>query len=148
MGGVMRRQDVLGGLLLIAFGAAGLVFGGSLEMGNAQRMGAGYFPIILSGVLLGLGVLVAGMGLAKAGPDATRCVWRPLLLVTAAVMAFSVLIDRAGLIVATTTVVALGALAGRDGRAGEVAVLAVGMAGFAAFLFAYLLGLPLPLFGR
>ena len=148
MGSVFRRQDVLGGLLLVAFGVAGLVLGASLEMGTARRMGPGFFPTILSWLVIGLGGLVAVRGLLRAGEPVTGIAWRPLALITIAVVAFQLLIDRAGLALATVAVVALGSFAGRDARPREVAVLSLAMAVLAVLLFIYALGQPLPLWGR
>jgi hypothetical protein len=79
---------------------------------------------------------------------ATRIVWRPLMLITAAVLAFQLLIDRAGLIAATVAVVVVGAIAGRDARIAEVGALAAIMAVCTAVLFVHVLNLPLPLWGR
>lgn len=148
MGSVFRRQDVLGGVLLVAFGVAGLVLGASLEMGTARRMGPGFFPTVLSWLVIGLGGLVAVRGFARAGEPVTGIGWRPLVLITIAVVSFQLLIDRAGLALATVAVVALGSFAGRDVRPGEVAVLCVAMAISAVLLFIYALGQPLPLWGR
>jgi len=146
---VLRRQDVLGGLLLVAFGVLGLVLGASLDMGSARRMGPGFFPGILSWLLIAIGGAIAAQGaLASNGETVTRITWRPLVLITIAVMAFQFLIDRVGLIAATAAAVGLGAVAGRDARPAEVAALAVMMAVCVAVLFVYVLNLPLPLWGR
>lgn len=146
---VFRRQNVLGGLLLVAFGVLGLALGASLDMGTARRMGPGFFPRILSWMLIALGGGIAAHGaMVSDAPTATRVAWRPLVLITAAVVAFQLLIDRTGLIAATAAVVGLGAVAGRDARAAEVAALALIMAVCVALLFVYVLNLPLPLWGR
>jgi len=148
MGGPFRRQDVLGGLLLVAFGIAGLAFGAPLDMGTARRMGPGFFPTILSWLLIGMGGLIAGGGLVRSGAQATGIAWRPVVLITIAVSVFGALIDRIGLIGATAAVIVLGSFAGRNARPLEVAALAVFMAVSAALLFVYALGQPLPLWGR
>ena len=148
MSRMFQRQDILGGLLLVGLGVAGLVFGAPLAMGTPRRMGPGFFPTILSWLLIGLGGIVAVGGAMRAGAMASRIAWRPLILITAAVGAFGALIDRAGLLLATVAVVALSAFAGRDARPAEVAALAVTMAVCTAVLFVYALGQPLPLWGR
>ena len=145
---VFARQDVLGGLLLVAFGAAGLALGASLDMGTARRMGPGYFPTILSWSLIVLGGAIAVRGALKNGIPATRVRWRSVVLVTLAAVIYGYLIDRVGLIAATIAVVVLGAYAGRDARPIEVAALAVILAASAVGLFVYGLGQPLPLWGR
>jgi hypothetical protein len=148
MTSLLRQQDVLGGLLLILLGASGLILGASLEIGTARRMGPGYFPMILSWLLIGLGGIVSGMAIRRVGETVTRIGWRSLLLVTVAVMAFWMLIDRLGLVAATAAVVVLGGLAGKDARPFELAALALFMAVATALLFVYALNLPLPLWGR
>jgi hypothetical protein len=145
---MFQRQDVLGGLLLVGLGVAGLVFGAPLAIGTPRRMGPGFFPMILSWLLIGLGGVVAIGGAVRAGATASRIAWRPLILITVAVGAFGALIDRTGLLLATVAVVALSAFAGRDARPAEVAALAVTMAVCTAVLFVYALGQPLPLWGR
>jgi hypothetical protein len=135
-------------VLLAICGILGIFFGASLDPGTPRRMGPGFFPRILSWVLILLGAAVAGAGAARAGAPAGALRWRPVILVTAAVITFGALIDRIGLIPATAATVALGAFAGRDARPREVAALAVAMAVGAAGLFVYALGLPLPLWGR
>jgi hypothetical protein len=117
-------------------------------MGSARRMGPGFFPTILCWLLIALGGVNAVGGLRRTGETATRITWRPVILITIAVSVFGALIDRAGLIIATAAVVALGSFAGRDARPLEVAVLAAAMAVCAAVLFVYALGQPLPLWGR
>ena len=149
MRNVLRRQNVLGGLLLVAFGVLGLLLGASLDLGTARRMGPGFFPRILSWLLVALGGCIAAHGAVAADAEAaTRIVWRPLVLITTAVVAFELLIDRAGLIAATVAVVVLGAVGGRDARAAEVGALAAIMAICTAVLFVRVLNLPLPLWGR
>lgn len=146
---VFRRKDVLGGLLLVVFGALGLLLGASLDMGTPLRMGPGFFPRVLSWLLIALGGVITAQGAATADAEtATSVVWRPLVLVTAAVVAFQLLIDRTGLIAATVAVVVLGAVGGRGARAAEVAALGAALAVCTAVLFVYVLNLPLPLWGR
>ncbi len=79
MGGPFRRQDVLGGLLLVGIGIAGLVFGASLDFGTARRMGPGFFPTILSWLLIGFGGMVAAGGVVRAGAMATGIAWRKVV---------------------------------------------------------------------
>ena len=145
---IFRRQDVLGGLLLAAFGVLGLILGAGFEMGSARRMGPGFFPRILCWLLILLGAAVAALGARNRGDTVQPIGWRPLILVTAAIGAFWLLVDRTGLVAATMAVVAIGGLAGRDAKPLELGALALFMAIAAALLFVYALNLPLPLWGR
>jgi hypothetical protein len=111
-------------------------------------MGPGFFPTILSWLLILLGAAIGAARALPSGEPASPIAWRPVILITAAVIVFSLLIDRAGLVAATAGVVSVGACAGRDVRPLEVVLLAGVMAISAAGLFVYALGLPLPLWGR
>ena len=146
---IYQRQDFLGGLLLAVFGVLGLILGADFDVGSARRMGPGFFPKVLSWLLIAIGGTIAAQGaMASGGETVTRITWRPLVLVTIAVLAFQLLIDRVGLIAATAVVVGVGAVAGRDARPIEVVTLAAIMAAGVAVLFVYALNLPLPLWGR
>lgn len=71
-----------------------------LRMGTAVSMGPGYFPLmILSGVAV-LGLVVAVRGWRGAGEQMTAPLWRPLVCITASLLAFALLIDNAGFAVA------------------------------------------------
>jgi len=67
---------------------------------------------------------------------------RPLLLVTAAVVAFAFLLGPLGLVGAILALVLLAALAGREFRPREVALLYLALTILAVGLFVYGLGLP------
>ena len=49
-------------------GAAGLVFGQDLAFGSAARMGPGYFPTMLSCLIIAIGLVLALKSLATDGP--------------------------------------------------------------------------------
>ncbi len=53
---ITNKRDFLAGLMFIAIGVAALVSGRDLRMGTAVRMGAGFFPFVLTGVLILLGL--------------------------------------------------------------------------------------------
>jgi len=56
---IQKPRDVIGGLVVIAIGAGFFLSGQELEMGTSFRMGPGYFPTILSILMIGLGAVIA-----------------------------------------------------------------------------------------
>jgi len=52
------NKDVLSGALFICVGALGLWLGSDYAMGTAFRMGPGYFPRVLCGMLVATGLFV------------------------------------------------------------------------------------------
>jgi hypothetical protein len=114
-------------------------------MGSAVRMGPGYFPVVLGGllVLLGAGILVKS--LAIDGPKVAAFHFRPLLLVALAVVAYGYLMKPGGLVVATAAAVFIGALAGNEFKWKEVLVVAAVLVIFSWLVFVKGLTLPFPL---
>jgi hypothetical protein len=139
---IRNLTDVLAGLMFVGFGAAALVLGRDYPMGSAMRMGPGYFPTILGGllVLLGLAILVRGLLSTAVPPPA--CAPKPLALILTAVALFAVTVERLGLIAAVAVVVLVSASASERFRWREVLPLALIMVGLAVGLFTKGLGLP------
>ena len=142
---IRLSTDLLTGVLFLALGAFAIIYGLRYPLGTAARMGPGYYPLLASSglVLLGL-VLVVRSFMATAG-EVGGINMRPLILILAGTLAFGLLIDRAGLIVAGLVLVFAARLADKDFRPVEVAVLAVCLVAFTLAIFRYGLGMPLRL---
>jgi hypothetical protein len=139
---VRSFADFLAGLMFLGFGAAAIIIGRDYPMGSAMRMGPGYFPAILGGLLalLGVAILVRALVGAKAPPPAFSV--KPLALVLASVAAFALSVERLGIIAAAALVVVISAVASEDFRWREVLAVAVIMVALAVGLFTKGLGLP------
>lgn len=147
--GMEKPRDVAGGLLVVAIGAGFFLFGRELELGSSFRMGPGYFPTILSGLMILLGAVITG--LALRGPAEEGGVgavpWRGLLLVTGAILFFGFTLRGLGLAPAILVVVIASAWSSRYASLRASVPLALGLTLFCALLFIRGLGLPLPLMG-
>ena len=143
---ILRRADVLSGLLFIAIAAFGLWASRSYPVGTALRMGTGYMPRLLCWLLLGLGVIVLVQGLRqqavplRSSPQA----WRAVLSVTAALVAFGLSIELLGLVLSILLLTGLGALATRALRPVETAIAALGLIALSWSIFIFGLGLTIP----
>ena len=142
----LLNRDVLSGLLFVAAGGAGLWIGQDYAMGTAFRMGPGYFPRLLCSTLVVLGVLIVIKGIMARGELPERLHWRPLLLITSAILAFAGLITTAGLAPAALAVVLIGAAGGSEFRLVEGVLLAVVLSCAAVALFIYGLNMTMPVF--
>ena len=144
-----KPRDVFGGLIVMTIGTGFLVYSRALDIGTASRMGPGYFPIILSILMILLGLVIAG--LALRGPTTEHSFgqvpWRGLLLLIGAVLFFGFVVRGLGLASAVLIVVLATAWASRYARLRSSLLLSIGLAAFCAVLFIRLLGLPLPLTG-
>jgi hypothetical protein len=141
-----RRQDVWAGLLLIGTGAAALFLAGGYPVGTVLRMGPGYFPRVLGGLLVvfGLYVTIAGLRRGERIPGG----WSPraLVVLPVSMVLFGVLVEHAGFVPALAVLVAGSAAAGREFRLGEVALLTALLTVLSVAVFVWGLGLPYPLF--
>ena len=136
-------QDVAAGLMFLLVGAGGLWIARDYPLGTAVRIGTGVFPRILCWGLVGLGVIILIQGFVGAGERLTRWSVRPLIFVSLAVLAFALLLEPLGLVVATLALLLLGAAGSPETRWREVTIFAVVMAAVGVILFVEGLGLPL-----
>jgi hypothetical protein len=140
--GIRGRQDFLAGLLFVFFGAFALYLARNYPVGSAMRMGPGYFPTILGGMLVVLGTAVLVRGLIAPGEKLGRSALMPLVLVLASVALFAVTVERLGIVVSVVLVVFVSSLASGRFKWLEVTLLAAVMVALAVGLFTKGLGLP------
>lgn len=140
-------KDLLSGLLFAGLGFGAVIIARGYELGSATRMGPGYFPILLGGLVGFLGLIVCVRALIR--PDTSEPVggWeiRPLTLILAGILAFAALIDSWGLIASLAALILVGRLAGREGGAIELIVILVTLTAVAVGIFVYALNMPLQL---
>jgi hypothetical protein len=134
-------QDITAGVFFIVLGAAGLALGWDYPFGTTARMGAGFVPKLLCGLLLAAGLIIAVVGLIRRAEPMERWKLRPLLLVLASVLVFGALIETAGLVLATIGMVLVAAAASAETRWLETAVVGVVLAGASVLIFIKALGL-------
>jgi hypothetical protein len=140
--------DACAGAVFILFG---LVFGAQslgLEIGSAFRMGPGYFPLVLSGILLLLGGLIVGSAIKAGGGEGIGTLaWRGLLFILPAPIFFGLTVRGMGFVPAVFLTTLVAALASLKMRLHWALLLAVGVTIFATLVFSYGLGLPFRRFG-
>lgn len=147
---MQKPRDVVGGALIVAIGAIFFLLGRDLEFGNAFRMGPGYFPTVLSVVMMLLGVAMIIPALRGPREPGTfdHVAWRGLALTIGATLFFGLTLRGLGLLPTLIVVVLATAWASRYATWRASVPLALGMAAFCTFLFVYALGLPLPVVGK
>lgn len=112
----MRRvdyRDLIGGVLITLVGAGAMYHSmTAFALGTAARMGPGYFPALVSGLLMLCGLMILIPALLRAGPTPTVEL-RPLFWISLSVLAFALLVLPFGLVPA---IIALTVLAGISDR--------------------------------
>ena len=143
---IKSPKDFWAGVMFAAFGAFCVAWSfAQYQMGSAVRMGPGYFPAVLGGLLLLLGAAVIFRSLGADGPRVARFHFRPLILVSLSVLAYGYLMQPGGLVVATAAAVFIGALAGHEFKWKEVSVVALVLVLFSYLVFVKGLTLPFPM---
>ena len=142
---ILNNKDFWGGVMLIAIGIAAAVMARDYPFGTALRMGPGYFPTVLGGVLALFGLYLLVRSLRSSDVIAGSWSIRALVILPIAFVLFGVLMDRAGFIPALAVLIAGSAAAGREFRLREVALLTAVLIVFCVIVFIWGLGLPYPL---
>lgn len=146
MATLLKNRDFLAGSLFMAAGAIFFWFTRDYSLGTGRRMGPGYFPTMLSMLLMliGAGVLLASL---RSKEQVTGFVWRGFISVIVGTVLFGVLIRDAGILVAVAVLVLVSAAGNPQTRWPPMAGLAIGMAVFCYGIFVKVLGLPIPVLG-
>lgn len=100
--------DLLGGALMAAVGLFFALYGSQYTFGTAQRMGPGWFPVVLGWVLLVLGILIALPAWFRRGTK-IEVQWSNLLWCTLGLIVFAMTLHWLGVVVASifTALIAL-----------------------------------------
>jgi hypothetical protein len=139
-------KDFLAGLLFVAIGAAAIVVARDYPFGTAMRMGSGYFPTVLGGILALFGVFLMARGVRSSERAPVAWGWRPLACIVASMLMFGFLMPRLGMVPALAAMFFTATAGGREFRFAEVLALTALMTAFAVGVFVYALKLPFPLF--
>ena len=145
-------KDLAAGGLFVIVGLLFVVWSAfSLRMGTPDRMGPGFFPIVVGSLLCALGIAVATLAFLrhrKQPADNTAdepWPWRPLLMIGLSPLAFAFTIERLGLIAAALLTLLVAFSATKEiGNLKRLAI-AAGFTAFCVLVFKYGLGVPFDL---
>ena len=158
---IKSQQDWWAGLMFIGFGLFFVLFSvgtpefidkivgtrliAGYQMGSSVRMGPAYFPAVLGGLLVFLGLLVVFDSIVEEGPKVSKFHFRPLLFVAASSLAFAYLLKPLGLVLASVALVFISAYGGHEFKWKEVAIMCVILVIFSVLVFVKALALPFPI---
>ncbi len=145
---VLRKKDFWAGALYIALGAGAFWIGRDYPMGSSVRMGAGYFPAVLSVALVLIGFASVARSFFQSGETVGAIAWKPLVLIVGATALFGVLLQTLGLVVALIVLVLASAAASQHFRIELKASIGLALlVAFCVLVFVKGLGVPLPILG-
>ena len=114
---IKSQKDFWSGLMFLVIGVAFAWGALGYSMGASARPGPGYFPFGLGVLmaLLGSIILFTSLTLEVEGGDKIgRWAWKPLIMITATVAIFGLILPHVGMVVALPILVVVAALAGDE----------------------------------
>lgn len=148
LGFVRNPQDFWGGLALL--GLAAVAWWASRDLPGQQgfAFGPGTAPRLFI-ILLAINALaIVAIGITTDGPAVERYAVRGPVLVTAGVLLFAATIRPLGLVISSFLLVVVSSAATAEVRWVQTLIWAAVLAAFCAFLFPYVLNLPMQLWPR
>jgi hypothetical protein len=108
-------------------------------------MDAGYFPRLVGAILIALGAVLAVTALMRGGEQLEPGMWRPLVFVTVACLAFALLLRPLGLVLTLLISTVLARLAGQNIRLFPLLLLCLVLIVATVGLFVFALNVHIPL---
>jgi len=140
-----NNKDFWAGMMLIGVGTAAIFIARDYRFGSTLRMGPGYFPSVLGGILTLFGLYVMIMGLRSNEKIKGRLSIRALIVLPLAIVLFGILMKHTGFIPALAVLIFGSSAAGRKFKSVEVLLLTLVLTGLSVAVFVWGLGLPYPL---
>ena len=147
---IRNHRDLWAGVMFFAFGMIFVVLSQQYHIGTAAKMGPGYFPLVLGGILALLGAIIA-LGSISAGNEELRVSkvgWRELGLILGSVALFGALLPSFGIVVALVALIAVSAFASHDFSMRDTLIAIAVLAIFSYLVFVKGLALQFPLWPK
>lgn len=138
---ISNKKDFFAGLMFFLFGFIAIIIARNYPMGTILCMGPGYFPMVIGGGLVLLGLITTVRALWLSSEPIEPCAPRPLLLILSSILVFGIILETLGLIVAVLTLVGLASLGGQKFRLWEAAILGLVLTALVMGIFVYGLGM-------
>jgi hypothetical protein len=140
-----NNKDFWSGLMFIAIGCAAMIGARNYPFGSTLRMGPGYMPTLLGGILTVFGIYVGLRGLRTSEKMTGNWSLRALIVLPLAMVLFGVLMEYAGFVPAMLALIIVSAAAGSEFKWIEVLLASVTLTVLCSAVFIWGLGLPFPL---
>lgn len=154
------KTDLWSGLLMFIIGLVTTFISLSYELGTLASMGPGYFPLLAGISLMAVAALILLKGLVSfwRSKESTTTVaqeratlaailprFRVWFFISASMIAFVLLSQYVGLVVATAATVILAALADPANSLKQIVLLTLALTAFVVLVFHYILQIQIPL---
>jgi len=142
------KNDAAAGAIFVAFGAYFALEALNYDFGTPLRMGPGFMPTVLGGILVALGMAVAITGLGKPDAEAPpRWPLRGMALILGTIIFFAATVRGLGFIPVVLISGFATALSSERNTILSALVITVGLCLLCMLIFVIGLGLIIPWFG-
>ena len=144
---IRNQKDVAAGALYVLFGAAFALGALNYRVGDAARMGPGWFPFAVGAllVLVGLITVASGMRLSATPETVKRPQFAALAWIIGAVVLFGLLLKPAGLVLSLAVLVVVSSRGSHEFSWRGALSTAVALILFSTAVFIWGINLQLPL---
>jgi hypothetical protein len=143
---IKNFKDFYAGLMFMLFGVV-FTWGATMySMGTAAKMGPGYFPFILGGMLSILGAVIFLRSLVSKSIDSAvgPIIFKPGILVFGSIAGFALLLKTAGLVTSIFAIILISSFASHESRFKESLISAIVLCAASMAIFVYGLNLQIP----
>ena len=148
---IKSQRDFVSGLMFVLVGAGFAAGATNYSMGTSARPGAGYFPLMLSVILVVLGAIVLFKSLTIESPNGDpigSIAWKPLIIIVAAIVVFGICLDRLGMVITVPILIIISSFAGDEFRWRGVIISSIVLTFFSWAVFVLGLKLTIPMWPR
>ena len=143
---IRNNKDIWTGVMLIVTGAVAVAIARDYAFGTTLRMGPGYFPTVLGGLLIVFGLYLVVIGLRRNDKIIGNWSLRALIVLPVSMALFGFLMEHTGFVPALVVLIFGSAAASREFKFVEVLLLSVVLTVLCVALFIWGIGLPYQLF--
>lgn len=144
---IRNHRDLWAGVMFFVFGMLFVVLSQEYHVGTAAKMGPGFFPTVLGGLLAFLGLITFAGAFAKSNDELrlTPVGFREIGLILGSVALFAALLPTMGIVVALIVLLGVSALASHDFSVRDTLIAIVVLSIFSYLVFVKGLELQFPL---
>lgn len=141
-----NHRDLWAGIMFLAFGVLFMFWSRTYQLGTAAKMGPGYFPTVLGGIMavLGLIILLGAFTRSAEEKKIDRIGFKEIFLVLLGVAAFAFLLNYLGMMLSIIIMTFIAASASHEFRFKETAINSIVMCILAYACFVYGLEVQMP----
>jgi len=143
---IRNTKDFCAGLVFLLFGIPAMVLSRWYQIGTAAKMGPGYFPFLLGGLLtvLGLVILLRSISKKEGTGNVLSFKTKPAFLVLSSVVLFGLFLRPLGLLLSTVLLVIVSSMASFEFKMKEAILNALVLLAIVLIIFVYLLKFQIP----